>query len=96
MLIPVQVLASRNYSFAGADGHPVNVVEIHCLLTLDAKSVIGKINTRGVSALQPGNYQARLYASERGGKLVLSLGDFTLAAAATSSAAAYKTASGAN
>lgn len=90
MLIPVQVLASRNYSFAGSDGHPVNIVEAHCMITLDGKTIIAKVNTRGVAALKPGDYQARLLAAERNGKLVLSLGDFVL------SATAYKTASGAN
>lgn len=88
MLIPVQVLASRNYSFDGSDGRPVSIVEAHCMITLDGIAVVGKINTRGVAALQPGNYQARLHAAERGGKLVLSLGGFTPAAAA------YKAASG--
>lgn len=88
MLIPVQVLSSRNYSFVGSGGLPVNIVEAHCMITLDGKAVIGKVNTRGVAALKPGDYQARLLAAERNGKLVLSLGDFTPAAAA------YKAASG--
>lgn len=90
MLIPVQVLTSRNYSFAGQDGHPVNIVEAYCMITLDGKTIVAKINTRGAAALKPGDYQARLFAAERNGKLVLSLGDLT------PSGTAYKTASGAN
>lgn len=90
MLIPVEVVTSRHYSFTGDDGRPVNIVEALCLVDLGGEKVAGKINTRGNSALKPGNYQARLRASEKGGKLAITIGDFVAAAPAYAAASGAK------
>lgn len=77
MIVPVQVLSSRSYSFNGRDNRTVNIVEAVCLLATGEQQVVGKINTRGDTPLKPGPYNARLRASEKDGKLAFTLGDFT-------------------
>lgn len=88
MQVPVQVLSSRHYSFAGNDGKQVNIVEAMCLVKHNGQQVVGKVNTRGLQALEPGNYTATLRVSEREGKLAFSLGDFVGTAQAYAAAAA--------
>lgn len=87
MQVPVQVLSSRHYSFAGSDGRAVNIVEAMCLLKFGESQIVGKVNTRGMEALKPGGYTATLRASERDGKLNFSLGDFVPAASSYAAAA---------
>lgn len=87
MKVPVQVLASRSYSFAGDKGETVNMVEIQAMVKLGEDTVIGKVNNRGTLALRPGVYEADLRAAERAGKLSFSLSNFVPAAASYQAAA---------
>lgn len=74
--VPVQVLASRSYSFTGDKGDAVALVEVSAMVQLGQDTVVGKVNMRGGQALKPGQYVADLVASEKQGKLSFSLRDF--------------------
>jgi len=91
-LVPVQVLASRSYSFTGDKGDAVNLVEVTAMIQLGTDSIIGKLNFKGLKALAPGMYTASLRAAEKAGKLVFGLTD--LQPSTAPAAAAYAAAQG--